>query len=678
MISSKFPSNRLLLDEPSWLFPYLYGDIFSSKLSPPSGLEGECQDKRSSASQTLDDADGWIPTVDLLEHSSNSWKCADMRQRITYIRRHVSEQHGDFDPSRSLQFRKQSLQVQDLKNTAKEHWINVSLDELPGELIDVLEQSHELRIRWTAPTTYDATAPFLGRTTPGLHVYYVPASGSDGIQDSFTRSTPPYHLHSVSSISAGGPIGYGITNICKTHENKACVEAVRSAASASYIDFDYDAISHGVTARAVWEREPLAKKESGWHDEIQVIKEGDTVEVGVLSEEEADGNGEIKLGGWIVNVGGDERANPTLFSFPSRHLQLPSNSAPTTYYTSFDTPTGLHPTMRIHLSNSSSGSSNHAPHPPYPSCVLHAYLTLPSSLFIDRYPLSDPLNLKSHRLTALRSLEGATDLEAPEWDIRQWGSTALFELDTSVDDEYGSKGKAWSATIPLHARYQEPSRSASHANITVPAPAVFWSCPARDVLQASSDESGSNDNKEDGSRKAVPNARDDEVSSNPKFHVNPFDRTTLGYDMLISGGSGAGSPNTHSPSSGRREGGTFYYHLGPQPNDRNFPEGSLAHIAHTNLATHGKHGVVLAGLSIPTLDLRRETGFAKLGRAMGLGGSEVLIEWGTVLAVLLGFGWVMWRLFGPVPEGSSTTATSTSGSKKREETPTVKESSKDK
>ena len=60
---------------------------------------------------------------------------------------------------------------------------------------------------------------------------------------------------------------------------------------------------------AVWEREPLAKRESGWHDDIQVGRKGDTVEVGVLSEEEADERGEIKLGGWIMNVGQDEKAS---------------------------------------------------------------------------------------------------------------------------------------------------------------------------------------------------------------------------------------------------------------------------------------------------------------------------------------------------------------------------------
>ena len=245
-----------------------------------------------------------------------------------------------------------------------------------------------------------------------------------------------------------------------------------------------------------------------------------------------------------------------------------------------------------------------------------------------------------------------------------------------MDSEDGNEETSWSATIPLHARYQEPSRKASHVNITVPAPAVFWSCSAQDVLLASADGPGEDEKQGGGRRKAVPKARDDEVSSNPKFHVNPFDRTTVGYDNLISGGSG--SPNTLSPSSGRREGGTFYYNLSPQPTNQTFPEGSLAYMAESNLRVEGRQGVLLATLSMPTLDLRPQTGFARLGRAMGVRGSEALIEWGTVLAILLGFSWVVWRLFGPMPEAAGIAATKANSSrKKRNETPKSKETPKD-
>ena len=70
-----------------------------------------------------------------------------MRQRITYIRRQDGEQQEDFDLSRSLQTQNQGLKVRDLKNTAKEHWISVSLDELPDEVRRLLYDTTFARLQ---------------------------------------------------------------------------------------------------------------------------------------------------------------------------------------------------------------------------------------------------------------------------------------------------------------------------------------------------------------------------------------------------------------------------------------------------------------------------------------------------------------------------------------------------
>ena len=260
--------------------------------------------------------------------------------------------------------------------------------------------------------------------------------------------------------------------------------------------------------------------------------------------------------------------DPVLFKFPSRHQALPSDVV-STFCSGFDQPTGLHPTLRINFPS----TTITAPRPPQPSCVLHAYLTLPSFLFIDRYALADSVTLSSHNLVFLRSLSGATDLEAPDWAVNQWGSAALFQLSTNNptlrSNNADQRNSTYSATIPLHLRYLKPAPS-GYRTLSVPPPSVFWACAAED--------------------------------SGARFvSGNPFDRTGLGYDGLF----------------GER---TLFYHFAPVT------------------AGSGTQGNVMQELRAPVLDSDSP-----------LAG---IVEWGTVAAVLLGFAWICWKLFGPLPDDS--------------------------
>jgi hypothetical protein len=138
--------------------------------------------------------------------------------------------------------------------------------------------------------------------------------------------------------------------------------------------------------------------------------------------------------------------------------------------------------------------------PPDSTCKLHTHLTLPSPLFIDKYQFSDALFLSSHNLVSLRSISGATDLEAPNWVVPQWGSAALFELAVSSSSEGKAKAVSeWNVTIPLHLRYM-PAAEGGFAPVPVAWPVVFWACRA-----------------EEGT----------------KMSVNPFDRIHLGYEALF-------------------------------------------------------------------------------------------------------------------------------------------------
>src|SRR5690242_18169438 len=117
-------------------------------------------------------------------------------------------------------------------------------------------------------------------------------------------------------------------------------------------------------------------------------------------------------------------AEPTRFQTPTRHYPLlnadPFNPNTTPklsalrYKTSINRPAGLHPTLVLTLPSSHLTA-------PDPTCKLHTHLTLPSALFIDKYQFNDPLFLASKNLVALRSLAGATDLEAPDWVVPEWG-----------------------------------------------------------------------------------------------------------------------------------------------------------------------------------------------------------------------------------------------------------------
>ena len=289
--------------------------------------------------------------------------------------------------------------------------------------------------------------------------------------------------------------------ICPQY-GEACLSRTEGLDRADYIDIDFDTISQSLTISTFHKGAPDLS--DGWSEHIHNYRGGAKVEVGVLSNEQPIEPEELSLSGDLIVLGEDEklgmhlwipcpcnvvdRLGPTRFSFPSRHHDL---TAPTesTYQASFVTPTGLHPTLRLTLPLSSIS-------PPAETCALHSYLTLPSTLFPDKYQLSAPLFLASKNLRSVRSISGETDLEAPNWAIDRWGSAMLVELAPPVAS---SKEASWHADVPLHLRYLAPSNG-GEAYLDVPWPVVFWACSA-----------------EEGT----------------KMSTNPFDRVNLGYDGLF-------------------------------------------------------------------------------------------------------------------------------------------------
>ncbi|KAJ5251553.1 hypothetical protein N7489_001963 [Penicillium chrysogenum] len=533
-----------------------------------------------------------------------------MKQRITFIQR----VDAGFDPQQAV-LTASSLSVRGL-DAAREDRITVGLDELPEEFRAVLEQSHELHLRWASERSFDAVPPFSSRVSPGLHVHYTPLESESSsealctllrtvvaptkdaqykdclkqevfydysipfegttwicsacvrsdpetaIQDSFI--TPPLRSTQFASASLQyytylpsiqSLVRYIQTTVCghSRADGPECHTRADALLSADSVDIDYDSVSRALTVSGLWTSPPTG----GWTDQFRKpASAADQIEFGLLGADAGLEPEEIKMGGLLAVVGLDEKLKPTMFSFPSRHQSLPE---PSTYAVSFASPTGLHPTMSISTPRS---SLKRPPAPSDTTCALHTYLTLPSTIFGDQYQLAttDPLFLESHNLVALRALAGEMDLEAPDWVVQRWGSNWLLELSTPRETEDATTTpdpSNWTATIPLHLRYLPPSET-GHRTAHIPWPVVFWACTAED---------------------------------DTNMGVNPFDRTNLGWDSLF-------HPRT------------LFYQLQPA-GDRLVEE-----------------------VDVPVLRLEGGDGYFQ--------GKH--IELGTCVFISLGFMWVLWRL----------------------------------
>ncbi|KAF2669437.1 PIG-X-domain-containing protein [Microthyrium microscopicum] len=422
-----------------------------------------------------------------------------MRERVTYILRNPT---GVFDP-KQLEVKKDSFAVDGL-DAIKEHQITLGFQEITAEIWRVLRNCHELHVRWSTAQAYETVSPYVSRVTPGLHVSYTPLEGKSAkrlctlIRQTFGQrikcndvttafTTPPilserfaavaarqlyYYVPSLQDFSI-----YLQQTICGV-DRISCRIRAHDLERADTLDIDYDAVSQSLIIKALWTT--ATSQDDKWYEtHLKGSDEHDTLEIGVLVNEVPDEEETIRFSGVLTRIGQDDKPAPTLFSTPSRHH--PSKQS---YTASFRTPTGLHPTLQLSFPPLT---------PPSETCALHAYVTLPSTLFLDRYAFTDPLFLSSHHLAAMHALSGATDLEAPEWTVETWGSAALFELAPP------DNGSGFNATIPLHLRYLPPLNASTLLH-PVAWPSVFWACTA---------EMGS------------------------KYSSSPFDRRDLGYDGLF-------------------------------------------------------------------------------------------------------------------------------------------------
>ncbi|KAL8734923.1 MAG: hypothetical protein Q9166_001275 [cf. Caloplaca sp. 2 TL-2023] len=445
-----------------------------------------------------------------------------MKERITFI--HAID--GAFHSSH-FDVGKGSVQIKDL-DAVREEQLTFPSRELPPEIWQVLRQCHELHLKWVSAVPYPSIPPFLSRASPGLHLFFSPKPnrsadilrptlqkifGSSNLRafnesafiqihnKSFPRFSPLSYQYHEALKPLRDFLIYLQNKVCPKQDYH-CSRAAARLEQALYFDIDYKHESQNLILTYFHDESP----ESGsWNALIKPRPNSVKTEIGVLAKEDATEPEELSLGGFLSIVGEDDKPKSSRFSFPSRHHAVPTASG-STFVTTFPPPTGLHPTLRLSFPSPTS--------PPAQACGLHTYLTLPSSLFVDKYQLSSPNFLASKNLRAIRSLLGETDLEAPDWVIRKWGSILLLELAPPAPSQAKPKAKdaRWDADIPLHLRYLRPA-AGGITKIDVPWPVVFWACKAEEGTEL------------DG---------------------NPFDRINLGYEGLF-------DPQT------------IFYHLEPRP-----------------------------------------------------------------------------------------------------------------
>lgn len=277
-------------------------------------------------------------------------------------------------------------------------------------------------------------------------------------------------------------------------QDEACKARMHSFGDASTLDVKYDSISRTAKLSIMWSPSEQSL-------DVAANKKR-RVEVGILEQGSATNqeSHESGLSGLLTVLGENKEPSPVLFNFPARHRKTAD-----TFTASFPPPTGIHPTLKLTVSSSTSPN-------PDGKCSPYAYLTLPNVIFADRYQLADSLFLASKNLAGTPQISTPVDLEAPAYNTTTWGSNALIQLAPPKDAD-----GAFTSEIPLHLRYVAPKDSGGQA-IELPYPVVFWACdPVADA----------------------------------DFSKSPFDNAHLGYDDLFPQGTTFWHVNPQ-PESGER------------------------------------------------------------------------------------------------------------------------------
>ncbi|OAA58891.1 protein pbn1 [Cordyceps fumosorosea ARSEF 2679] len=422
-----------------------------------------------------------------------------MKERITFIH----PPGGELDP-KDFDVQPTGLLGPTI-NTMREDRFTIPINEIPANFASVLRDFSSLQVRWASPRQQNTISPFSSRISPGFHVSYTSAKQTDvdpsklcsllqafgpvgcESREAFTEherksretTTGLYFHQHIEALD--GFMAYFSTTFC-TKLDPECEARVRGLDTAASLDITYSAEEQAVKVTAFW---PLRSQSL-----VAVAADNRRTEVGIMGLDEPANMKPHELGvsGTLTVLREHTKPSAVFFAFPARH-----RASPASFSSRFLSPTGLHPTMQL-------GFDSNKPPVDGDSCKMYTYLTLPRTIFADRYQLADDLFLASKNLTAAPYSSLPVDLEAPEYTTSVWGSTVLLQLAPPAMRAFPD---AWTAEVPLHLRYLRPSETGIE-DIEVPFPAVFWAC---------------------GPVKSA------------DFTKSPFDRIHLGYDDLFEDGT---------------------------------------------------------------------------------------------------------------------------------------------
>lgn len=191
------------------------------------------------------------------------------------------------------------------------------------------------------------------------------------------------------------------------------------------------------------------------HGGAKFRKSSDNQEIGVFKVEPGISTyDDLALTGFRVVFNDDDEKNvhKTLFHIKPRHRQLSTAQ----HFVSVE-PNGLHPLLQSTLNNIPEVASDED----VERCGLYGYLSLHKSLFVDKNNLSPGVSV------ALNF--GPTNLELPEYEIREWGNELLFKIDNKTG-----------VTFDLHSRYQLPAYQLK-TKVEISAPRLFLACDVKDA-----------------------------------------------------------------------------------------------------------------------------------------------------------------------------------------------------
>jgi hypothetical protein len=136
----------------------------------------------------------------------------------------------------------------------------------------------------------------------------------DSVTDTFTKpsvlserfaATSTYQYYHLASIDQY----IGVNLLARLCDSKppalhACKDQVQELENASYIDVDFDAISHALVFTAFWNshRQQILPAQRDKRP-IKRLRAEDTIEVGVLQSEQATEPEELSLGGYLTVIG---------------------------------------------------------------------------------------------------------------------------------------------------------------------------------------------------------------------------------------------------------------------------------------------------------------------------------------------------------------------------------------